>query len=158
MLRHALGLALICFSAVAQERTDSGINDSIRREATENSRVLRTIHYITDVFGARITGSPQLQAAGEWAARQLTDWGAQNSNLEPWNFGRDGWSNERVAAFLVTPVKDTLVAETLAWTPGTNGAVTASCVQIVPPDGPTAPTPARTACPSRPHPGAPSPR
>ena len=34
-------------------------------------------------------------------------------------------------------MKDSLVGEVLAWTPSTNGAVTADAVQIVPPDRPT---------------------
>ena len=37
----------------------------------------------------------------------------------------------------IAPFKDALVVEALAWTPGTNGAVTASVVQLVPPTRPT---------------------
>ena len=36
-----------------------------------------------------------------------------------------GWLNERFSAHIVSPVKDSLVGEVLAWTPSTNGTVTA---------------------------------
>jgi hypothetical protein len=62
--------------------------------------------------------------------KRTTEWGLKNAHLEPWDFGRPGWVNERTSAFLVSPVKDSLVVETLAWTPGTKGPLTASAVLI----------------------------
>ncbi len=132
--RIALALCF-CLLLAGQERIDSDVNDRIRQEAVENSRIRRTLHYLTDVFGPRLTGSPQYRAAGEWAARQLSEWGLTETQLEFWDFGRQGWSNQRVAAFLTAPVEATLVGRALAWTPGTDGTVTAPCVQLIPPDG-----------------------
>ena len=63
--------------------------------------------------------------------------GHENGHLEPWDFGRPGWTNERLAAYIVSPVKDTLVGEVLAWTPGTNGPVRGQAVQITLPRQPT---------------------
>jgi len=141
-IRHtALVLSFTClFAAVgprAEERVDGEAGWAIRREATERSRVLQTLHMLTDVHGPRLTGSPQLKAAGEWAASQLTAWGLANAGLEPWSFGHPGWTNERVAGFIVAPVQDSLTCEAVAWTPGTNGAVAGTVVQVVPPDRPT---------------------
>jgi hypothetical protein len=62
--------------------------------------------------------------------KRTTEWGLKNAHLEPWDFGRPGWVNERTSAFLIAPVKDTLVAETLAWTPSTKGPVTGSVVLL----------------------------
>ena len=115
----------------------SDVEWKIRRAAEEDSRILRTLHFLTDVHGPRLTGSPRLKAAGEWAARQLTEWGLVNARLEPWDFECPGWENERLSVHLVSPVKDALVVETLAWTPGTNGRLRARAVQIVPPERPT---------------------
>src|SRR6185503_10663021 len=67
----------------------------------------------------------------------MTEWGFENGHLEPWDFGHPGWVNERFSGFIVSPVKDSLVGEVLAWTPSTRGTVTAEAVQIVPPTGPT---------------------
>ena len=47
-----------------------------------------------------------------------------NGHLEPWDFGHPGWVNERLSVHVVSPVKDTLDFEVLAWTPGTDGTVT----------------------------------
>ena len=95
----------------------------IRAEAIERSQIIQTLHMLTDVYGPRLTGSPNLKAASDWVVKRTTEWGLKNAHLEPWEFGRPGWLNERTSAFLISPVKDSLVVETLAWTPGTKGAV-----------------------------------
>src|SRR5688572_29124482 len=122
--------AIAASTTIAQEKIDHDIVWKIRREAMEHSQILDTLHVLTDVHGPRLTGSPNAKAAGEWVVKRTTEWGLKNAHLEPWDFGRPGWLNERTSAFIVSPVKDTLVVETLAWTPGTNGTVTASVVQI----------------------------
>jgi carboxypeptidase Q len=45
--------------------------------------------------------------------------------------------NERLSVHAISPFKDSLIAEALAWTPGTNGAVTAQVMQITVPSSPT---------------------
>jgi carboxypeptidase Q len=113
-----------------QEKIDHEMYARIRAEALERSQILHTLHMLTDVYGPRLTGSPNLKAASDWVVKRTTEWGLKNAHLEPWDFGRPGWVNERTSAFLVAPVKDTLVVETLAWTPGTKGPATASAVLI----------------------------
>jgi hypothetical protein len=135
-------LLLSLMPASAQEAGSSAgaaaeINWRIRREGTENSQVMRTLHYLTDVYGPRLTGSPNHKAAAEWAAAQLRSWGLENVRLEPWNFNRPGWQNERLSAHITAPVRDHLVCEALAWTPGTNGPVSAQAFHLVPPERPT---------------------
>jgi hypothetical protein len=114
----------------AQERVDQDVFWKIRQEGTNNSKILQTLHVLTDVYGPRLTGSPNLKAAGEWAIEQMQAWGLKQGRLEAWDFARSGWTNERLAAHIVAPVKDALVAEALAWTPGTAGVVRAQAVQI----------------------------
>ncbi|MBM3807832.1 MAG: M20/M25/M40 family metallo-hydrolase [Acidimicrobiia bacterium] len=121
----------------AQERVDKDIQWKIRREATDNSQIMPTLHVLTDVHGPRLTGSPSLKAAQEWVVQETTRWGLRNAKLEPWNFGHPGWANERLSVHAIAPFKDALVAEALAWTPGTNGAITAQVVQLVIPSAPT---------------------
>src|SRR5690242_15094808 len=129
-------VALLSYAPVlAQDSAD--INAKIRKEETDNSQILRTMHFLTDVYGPRLTGSPNLKAAGEWAIKQMTSWGFENGHLEPWDFGHPGWTNERFSGFITSPVKDTLTCEVLSWTPGTNGAVTAPAYQMLLPEKPT---------------------
>lgn len=110
----------------------------IRKEANENSQIMKTLHVLTDIYGPRLTGSPSLKAAGEWAAKQMTSWGFSNAHLEPWDFGHPGWANERLTAHIISPVREPLVAEVLAWTPGTKGMVRSTVYQMIPPNNPTA--------------------
>ena len=132
-----LTLAIALVPAAPREAVDSEMNARIRKEGKEHSHILRTVHYLTDVHGPRLTGSPNHKAAAEWAIKQMTEWGLENGHLEPWDFGHPGWLNERFSGFIVSPVKDSLVGEVLAWTPSTKGTVTADAVHIIPPTGPT---------------------
>ena len=116
-------LAAVFVSLSAEERIDLDVYGRIRQEATTHSQILRTTHVLTDRYGPRLTGSPNLKAAGEWAVAQLESWGLQNGRMEPWNWSYPGWLNERLSAHIISPVKDHLVAEALAWTPGTDGRV-----------------------------------
>ncbi|MGB7218973.1 MAG: M20/M25/M40 family metallo-hydrolase [Vicinamibacterales bacterium] len=124
--------------AQAQQQTATDILARIRQEAAAGSQILRTVHYLSDVYGPRLTGSPNLKAAGEWSIKQMTDWGLVNAHLEPWEFGHPGWTNEKFSAHIVSPVKDSLVGEVLAWTSGTDGTVVAQAVSVIPPERPTA--------------------
>jgi hypothetical protein len=124
---------------IAQSTPDSSINDRIRQEEKDHSQIMRTMHFLSDVYGPRLTGSPNHKAAAEWAAKQMTEWGFVNAHLEPWDFGHPGWANERVEAHIVSPMKAALVVQPLAWTPGTNGPVTAKAFNLVAPQGPEAP-------------------
>jgi hypothetical protein len=130
-------VSLVSAMLIAQDGPDQQVYWKIRQEGTGNSQIMRTLHVLTDVHGPRLTGSPNLKAAGEWAVQQMQSWGMKNGGLEPWNFGHPGWTNERLAAYIVSPVKDTLVAEVLAWTPGTKGVVRGAAFQVTLPRQPT---------------------
>ena len=140
-------LAAFSNNLIAQERIDYEAVAKIRREGRKNSQILKTLHMLTDVYGPRLTGSPNHKAAAEWVAKQATLWGFENAHLEPWDFGHPGWLNERFSGFITSPVKDSLVGEVVAWTPGTNGPARGKAVLI---DHPRCPTPAQTpATPAR---------
>lgn len=113
---------------VTAKETD--INEKIRAEGMNNSQILKTLHFFSDVYGPRLTGSPNLKAAGDWAVKQMTGWGFENAHLEPWDFGYPGWVNERASGFITAPVQDSLVFEVLAWTPGTKGVVSGNAVRL----------------------------
>ena len=133
-----IALATVATPVAGPEPINQEINAKIRAEASNNSQIMRTTHYLTDVHGPRLTGSPNYKAAAEWTIKQMTEWGFTNAHLEPWEFGHPGWLNERFSGFIVSPVKDSLVGEVLGWTPSTTGTATGEAVQIVPPVNPTA--------------------
>jgi len=137
-------LLLFCllFQSVSAVRAQSVPNQEdiyakIRKEGMENSQIMKTLHYFTDVYGPRLTGSPNLKAAGNWAVSEMTKWGFENAKLEPWDFGHPGWVNERASGFITAPVQDSLVFEVLAWTPGTKKAVKGQAFQMIIPTTPS---------------------
>ena len=133
-----LAIGLYTAVGVGQERVATDINWRIRKEAVSNSQIMSSLHWLTDVYGPRLTGSPNLEAAGRWAIDQLAAWGLTNEHLEPFDFGHAGWSNQRLSVHVVAPVTDALVVEALAWTPGTEGPVRAEVYHFHLPERPTA--------------------
>jgi carboxypeptidase Q len=143
MLRRraiALSLILSLFALPLLAQTsgrDEQIRERIRKEGMEHSQIMKTMHMLADVYGPRLTGSPNHKRAAEWTIKQMREWGFENGHLEPWDFKHPGWLNQRLSAHVVSPVKDALVCEVLAWTPSTPGVVRAEAYQLVLPEKPT---------------------
>lgn len=130
-------IACIAFTAAqAQSPIDPDINKKIRAEENDHSQIMHTMHFLTDVYGPRLTGSPNHKAAADWAMKQMKEWGFENVHLEPWDFGHPGWTNERASGYIVAPIHDQLTFKVLAWTPGTKRTVTAATFHLIPPDKP----------------------
>jgi hypothetical protein len=138
-MRKLLLALSVCSLILAQPKVDEATAARIKSEEAEHSQLMRTLHMLTDRYGPRVTGTPNHEAAAKYLVDQFTKWGLKNAHLEPWDFGHPGWTNERASGFLVSPVKQNLKFEVLAWTPSTNSTVTASAIQIVPPQGPEIP-------------------
>ncbi len=119
-------------AAPAADQVDLNALYQIKQEGFRHSQVMRIESYLTDVYGPRLTNSPNIKAAAQWTVQQLKEWGMANVHLEPWGpFGR-GWSNERFSAEMITPRPMPLIAYPGAWTPGTGSApVTAEAVMAV---------------------------
>jgi hypothetical protein len=130
-------VSLCCAPLLAQTSADKDLIERIRKEEATNSQIMKTEHMLTDIYGPRLTGSPNHRHAAEWAVRQMTEWGLQNAHLEAWDFGHPGWLNERLTAHIISPVKDALTCKVLAWTPSTRGVVRAKAYQLILPERPT---------------------
>ena len=137
----ALGLLVVmALPATAQAPGVSEMYARIRVEETNNSKIMWIIHEIADVHGPRVTGTPNLKAADDWAVKAMTSWGLVNAHLEPWTFQppsaatpTPGWENMELLAEAVSPFHGQLMVKPLAWTPSTKGVVTAQVVQLEPP-------------------------
>jgi hypothetical protein len=130
---HVVVAACLLVSPVAAqapptEKIDYDAIYRIKEEGLQHSKVMEAASWLTDVYGARLTGSPSIKAAGDWAVKQLTEWGAQNARLETWGDFGTGWQNERFSATVLTPTPWTIIGAPKAWTPGTDGPVTADAV------------------------------
>lgn len=111
-------------------------------ETPENSKIMWIMHELSDVYGPRLTGDPNLVRADEWVMRTTTSWGMKNAHLEPYPFVPErldhtvpGWANLLLQANALQPFQNQLVVRPLHWTPGTQGAVTAQAVLIPDPPG-----------------------
>src|SRR5947207_8157390 len=111
----------------SNEKLDLDAVYRIKDEGLQRSKVMEIASYLSDVYGPRLTGSPEIAEAAEWTQTTMRSWGLSNVHLETWPFGR-GWHNERVFAMALTPRAYPLIAYPKAWTPGTNGAVTGEAV------------------------------
>jgi carboxypeptidase Q len=121
----ALGamLAAPAQSQVAQEAVDLSVVERIREEGLERSQIESLARHLTEVIGPRLTGSPQMRQANEWAVDTFREWGLSNAVVEPWGeFGR-GWVNEDFYGRILTPFSQPLQGQPLAWTGSTDGTV-----------------------------------
>ncbi len=121
----------------APEAIDRAMNLKIRAAAQTHSRIMPIVHYLSDVYSPRLTGTPRLKLAQEWALRELAGYGLVPLPLEAWDFGFPGWHNEYSSVRVVAPYEDSLICEVMAWTPSTPGTVNAEAFNLLPPDSPT---------------------
>jgi len=133
MRRTVLVLALAASAAgmlaAQSERIDYQTLGRIRDEGLGRSQVMDHISWLSDVYGPRLTGSPAIQQASEWAMKKFTEWGLGNVHQERWAFGK-GWSLVRFSAHLVEPQVQPLVGFPQEWSAGTKGPVTADIVRV----------------------------
>jgi len=140
-MHHRRSLALVPAFAVlislplaaqwpAAEKVDLDALYRLKDEGLQRSKVMEIESYLTDVYGPRLTGSPEIKEAAAWAQTTMKEWGLANVHTETWPFGR-GWQNRRFVANAVAPRAYPLIAYPKAWTPGTRGPVTAEAVIAV---------------------------
>lgn len=107
----------------AQERIDEQVVAKIKTEAFQNSQIMETLSYLVDVFGPRLTNSPNIEKSQKWTVDKLTEWGLKNARIEPWGeFGR-GWEIVDYSVEMKTPTYDRINAIPLAWSASTNGVI-----------------------------------
>ncbi|HXU83335.1 MAG TPA: M20/M25/M40 family metallo-hydrolase [Polyangia bacterium] len=117
-------------AAPAAETVDLDALHLIKEEGLQRSRVMEFASYLTDVYGPRLTGSPNLRAAGQYIVDTYKQLGLKNAHLEPWGPFGQGWRPLYFEAHVTGPQGYPLVGFSKAWTPGTAGRVTGEAVQI----------------------------
>ena len=48
---------------------------AIRKEENDNSKIMNTMFYFTDLYGPRLTGRPNHVNAEKWEADEMKKWG-----------------------------------------------------------------------------------
>ncbi|MFT3743354.1 MAG: M20/M25/M40 family metallo-hydrolase [Pyrinomonadaceae bacterium] len=129
LLINAFLLPTLTFGQTKIYEAPPELRTKIIDEGTKNSQVMKTLSYLTDVLGPRLTASPGAKKANEWTRDQLTAFGLTNAHLEKWEvtdntgksipFGR-GWTLKRFSAQVDGPIAFPLIAYPKAWSPGTD--------------------------------------
>ena len=80
----ALAFAL-AWAAAAQTdwlAPDASVIGKFQDEGSQHSHIMEVMGYLTDVYGPRLTNSPNIREAGEYAVKTLSSWGLANVHEE----------------------------------------------------------------------------
>jgi hypothetical protein len=129
-IRAALAATVLVTPLYAQEKVDLAAVQKIRDEGFNRSQIMDIASWLTDVYGPRLTNSPNVKKAADWTVGQMKSWGISNPRLESWGpFGR-GWESERFSAQVLEPTKYPLIAYPNAWSESTNGVATGGVAYV----------------------------
>lgn len=131
-LSLCLGL-LMAIGTLAQqtEAVDTAVIRKIKEEGLKHSKVMSILSMLTDVYGPRLTNSPNYKKAAEYAKTTLESYGLQNVQLDYWGdeFGR-GWQLKKFSLQTTEPVSTPLISYPKAWTPGIKGDITTDAIYL----------------------------
>ncbi len=100
----------------------------IKAEAFDRSQVMDTLENLSDLYGPRLTASPEFQQAADWAMGRLKEYGISNVHGEPWGPFGLSWSLESYELAMTAPRYSHLVAAPLAWSEPTRGVKNADVI------------------------------
>lgn len=70
-------LCCVLLAALPMMAQAPGVSDmyaQIKAEETNNSKIMWIIHEVADVYGPRVTGTPNLKEADDWAIKTMASW------------------------------------------------------------------------------------
>ena len=124
-----LAVLLVVSTLGAKEPPVLEVNQKIIAFERSQSQVMANLQHLSDVIGARLTGSEQLKRANEWVAERFKEYGLTNVRQEAWTLNR-GWRRGAAAARLIEPNNQALTIASAGWAPGTNGPVTGNAILV----------------------------
>lgn len=127
LLAFALSLPAALAQGKQDEQLDYAMIAKIREEGLNRSQVMDHISWLSDVYGPRLTGSPAIKQASQWAQKKFSEWGLANIHEEEFPFGK-GWSLVRFSAHMTEPQVSPLIGYPKSWTPGTAGVINADVI------------------------------
>jgi carboxypeptidase Q len=118
------------FAQPARPVVDTTTMAAIKNEALKNSQVMQTLSFLCDVYGPRLTWSPEYKQAAQWASGKLKEWGLQDVHFENWAPIGKGWTLKKFSAQVTAPKAFPLIAYPKAWSPSTDGTVRGELVYL----------------------------
>ena len=130
-LASFLGLMLFTVVVIAQNtKVDYESIYKIKDEGFNNSQVMDIAWNLTDRIGPRLTGSEGLKKAYDWTSSKYKEWGLTNVNVDAWGEFGKGWEVDKAYVAMTVPYYQAMIGIPKAWTPGTNGAISAEVVYV----------------------------
>jgi hypothetical protein len=123
----ALVAGCVAFPSFSKAPVGGDILNKIADEGFNHGEVFETAEYLADHIGGRMTNSPAMRTAERWTQERFKAWGLKNVRTEAYDFGR-GWWIESSRVRMLTPRVLELRAIPIAWTPPTQGAITAPVI------------------------------
>jgi carboxypeptidase Q len=103
----------------AQEVVNDAVIAQIKMEGFQHSAVMDTLSWMSDVYGPRLTASPGLRKAAEWARDQLARWGLEHAALESYGPIGRGWELQHFNIEMTEPQYMRITGYPKAWSPAT---------------------------------------
>ena len=131
--RRLLVAAVVALSqpAFAQEKVDVAAIEQIKAEEMNRSQVMNIMSWLSDVYGPRLTWSPNASRARDWTMGEMRKWGLSNVHEEKWETPAGlGWENQRFSLMATSPVPFIVDAVPQAWSAGTKGTATGAATLI----------------------------
>ncbi|MFD0793691.1 M20/M25/M40 family metallo-hydrolase [Mucilaginibacter litoreus] len=111
---------------------DTAVFNRIRKAEMSSSQIPQIAHYLTEVSGPRLTGSPGYKRAATWAVETMNKWGLKNAAMEPWGeFGKQ-WDLQDFSIVMKTPYMQPVMAYPNPWSASTNGLQQGQVTLITP--------------------------
>jgi carboxypeptidase Q len=117
------------FAAPASYPEVEEADQKVLAEIHDHNEIMTNLEYLSDMIGARLTGSENLKKANDWTKDRFSAYGLTNAHLEPWTIAHS-WTRGTARAHIVSPSEHPLTIASYGWSPGTNGAVRGPVVYV----------------------------
>jgi carboxypeptidase Q len=113
----------------AQPTLDQEMVERIKKEGMENSQIMEYAVMLTDVYGPRLTNSPQMRRATDYTKKVFEQMGLENVHLHEWGPFGVGWELKRFALHATSPYTYfPVLGYPKAWSPGYSRPMTGEVV------------------------------
>src|SRR5271166_3339365 len=101
-------------------------DQKIAAEVKAHSELMKNLEYLTTQIGARLTGSPQMQAASDWTLKRFQDYGV-DAHLETTEIAHS-WTRGLETAEITSPIQKRIGIHAFGWSKATPGEITGNVV------------------------------
>ena len=124
-LRFRNAALWLLLSAPLAAQGDPAVIEKIIVEGKEHSQVWKTLDFLSDEIGPRLTGSTRLARANEWTRDEFARLGLANARLHEWGTVPVGFDRGPSRARMLLPEEREFEFTSDSWSAGTQGPVQA---------------------------------